>query len=359
MSAGRLLSLLLLLQSRGRVTARDAAQELDVSVRTAYRDLARLREAGVPLYAEPGPGGGYGLVDGYRTRLTGLSEGEARALFLAGLPGPAADLGLGAEVAAARLKLLAALPAGHRQEAARTAAVFHLDAPGWYRAPEPAPHLPVLVDAVLGRRAVDVRYRRWRTPQEVSRRLRPYGLVLKSGTWYLVAAGGRVGTYRVDRVLDAVPTGEVFDRPGDFDLEAYWTAYLEDFTARRHTGTATVRFSPRGRARLPDNAPPEVVRAVDATAVPVGEDGWVEAVVPTEGVEHACGELLRLGADIEVVAPPELRRAMAATVRALARAYDTDPAPADPAPADPADGAGADGAEADDVGTRHGRRGGR
>ncbi|MET9422600.1 YafY family protein [Streptomyces sp. NPDC006540] len=324
MSAGRLLSVLLLLQSRGRMSARGIAGELGVSVRTAYRDLARLQAAGVPVYAEPGPGGGYQLLDGYRTRLTGMSEGEARALFFAGLPGPAADLGLATEMTTARLKLLAALPAGLREEASRTAAVFHLDAPGWYREPERTPHLPLFVDAVLTRRAVDVRYRRWRAPQEVDRRLRPYGLVLKSGVWYLVAAGrSRIATYRVTQVLDAALSDERFDRPEGFDLGTYWAAYLADFEARRYTGTATIRLSPRGRRRLPDNVPPEVVQAVDstATATAADDDGWIEAVVPTESTEHACGELLRLGTDVEVVAPAELREAMATTVGALARAY--------------------------------------
>ncbi|MFB7368265.1 helix-turn-helix transcriptional regulator [Streptomyces sp. NPDC056222] len=322
MSAGRLLSLLLLLQSRGRMSARGIADELGVSVRTAYRDVARLQTAGVPVYAEPGPGGGYQLLDGYRTRLTGMTEGEARALLFAGLPGPAADLGLATEVTAARLKLLAALPDGLREEAARTAAVFHLDAPGWYRDPEETPHLPLFVDAVLTRRAVDVRYRRWRAPQEVDRRVRPYGLVLKSGVWYLVAATrSRIATYRITQVLDAALSDEQFERPRDFDLGTYWASYLDDFRSRRYTGTATVRLSPRGLQRLPDNVPLEVVRAVESTATAVGDDGWVEAVIPTESTDHACGELLRLGIDVEVVAPPELRRAMAGIVDALARTY--------------------------------------
>ncbi|MFD7611376.1 helix-turn-helix transcriptional regulator [Streptomyces sp. NPDC059828] len=325
MSAGRLLSVLLLLQSRGRMSAQGLADELGVSLRTAYRDLARLQAAGVPVYAEPGRGGGYQLVDGYHTRLTGMSEGEARALFFAGLPGPAADLGLAAEVAAARLKLLAALPTGLRDEAARTAAVFHLDAPGWYREPEQTPYLPPLVDAVLTRRAVDVRYRRWRAPQEVRRRLRPYGLVLKSGVWYVVAGvKQRIATYRVTQILDAAVCDERFDRPQDFDLAAHWSSYLDDFHARRHTGTATIRLSRRGRRRLPDNVPPEVVRAVESTATAADDEGWVEAVIPIESTEHACGELLRLGVDVEVVAPAELRQAMAAVVGVLARAYGSD-----------------------------------
>ncbi|KIF76439.1 transcriptional regulator [Streptomyces sp. 150FB] len=322
MSAGRLLSVLLLLQSRGRVSARGIADELGVSVRTAYRDLARLQAAGIPVYAETGRNGGYRLLEGYRTRLTGMSEGEARALFFAGLPGPAADLGLASEVAGARLKLLAALPAGLREEAARTAEVFHLDAPAWYQEPEQTPHLVLFADAVLTRRVVEVRYRRWRAPQEVDRRLRPYGLVLKSGVWYLVAASkSRIATYRITQVLEAVLSDERFDRPPDFDLGAYWTSYLDDFRTRRFSGRATVRFSPRGLRRLPDNLPPEVVRAVESTATAVGDNGWVEAVIPIESPEHVCGELLRLGVDVEVVAPPELRQAMAYTVGVLTGMY--------------------------------------
>ncbi|MFJ5115740.1 helix-turn-helix transcriptional regulator [Streptomyces sp. NPDC088551] len=324
MSAGRLLSVLLLLQSRGRMSARGIADELSVSTRTAYRDLARLQAAGIPVYAETGRNGGYRLLEGYRTRLTGMSEGEARALFFAGLPGPAADLGLASEVAGARLKLLAALPAGLREEAARTAEVFHLDAPAWYREPEQTPYLTLFVDAVLTRSVVEVRYRRWRAPQEVDRRLRPYGLVLKSGVWYLVAASkSRIATYRVTHVLDATLSDERFDRPPDFDLGAYWNSYLDDFRTRRYNGRATIRLSPRGLRRLPDNLPPEVVRAVESTASAVGDDGWVEAVIPTESPEHVCGELLRLGVDVEVVAPAELRQAMADTVGVLAGVYGT------------------------------------
>ncbi|MFJ2651850.1 helix-turn-helix transcriptional regulator [Streptomyces sp. NPDC087420] len=318
----RLLLTLLLLQTRGRMSARRLADELGVSVRTAYRDLDRLRATGVPVYAEQGRAGGYQLLDGYRTRLTGLNEREARVLFLAGLPTPAADLGLADEVAATRLKLLAALPEGMREEATRTDAVFHLDAPGWYREAEATPYLPLLVDAVFGRRAVDVRYRRWREPREVERRLCPYGVVLKSGTWYLVAAaGGRTATYRITHILDAVLSDERFERPEDFVLSAYWSSYLDDFESRRYTGTATIRLSPRGRERLAANVPPEVVRACAATATPVGGDGWSEAVIPTESTAHACGELLRLGVDVEVVAPEELRRAMADAVGVLARTY--------------------------------------
>lgn len=321
MPAGRLLSMLLLLQTRGRMSAGQLAGELGISVRTAYRDLARLQAAGVPLYAETGQHGGYRLVEGYRTRLTGLSGGEARALLLAGLPAPAADLGLAEEVAAARLKLLAALPAELRDQAERTAAVFHLDAPGWYQQAEAQPGLTLLMDAVVAQRAVDVTYRRWRAPQEVRRRLRPYGLVLKSGAWYLVAAGSRIATYRVAQVSEVTVTAERFERPAGFDLAAHWSAYLADFEARRFTGVATIRLSADGLARLPDLADAAVVRAVAESAGEPGDDGRVEATIPIENIRHACQELLRFGTEVEVTGPPELRRAMAATVIALARRY--------------------------------------
>src|SRR5215468_4881656 len=156
MRASRLLSLLLLLQARGRMTAGQLAEELEVSVRTIYRDVDSLHSAGVPLYGEAGPEGGYQLLNGYRTRLTGLTEAEAESLFLAGLPGPAAELGLGAVVAAAQLKLMAALPAELRDRAGRISGRFHLDAPSWYRHADEAPHLAAVADAVWDERVIEV-----------------------------------------------------------------------------------------------------------------------------------------------------------------------------------------------------------
>jgi len=187
MRASRLLCLLLLLQSRGRMTARQLADELEVSVRTVYRDVEALSAAGVPLYGDAGHAGGYQLLEGYRTRLTGLTAAEAQALFLSGLPGPAAELGLGSVLAVATLKLRAALPASLHENADRLAERFHLDAPGWYRRPEHVPHLPAVAAAVWDRQVIQVTYRRWREPAEVTRRLEPHGLVLKAGTWYVVA----------------------------------------------------------------------------------------------------------------------------------------------------------------------------
>src|SRR5215468_5173498 len=159
MRASRLLSALLLLQTNGRMSARALAEALDVSVRTVYRDMTALHEAGVPVYAEGGPDGGYQLVAGFRTTLTGLTEDEARVLFLTGLPGPAADLGLGEQVSAAELKLTAALPPALRATANRVRERFHLDAPGWYTRGDASPHLGHVAEALWQQRRIRISYR--------------------------------------------------------------------------------------------------------------------------------------------------------------------------------------------------------
>src|SRR5918992_797359 len=184
MRASRLVNLLLLLQTRGQMTARELSRELEVSERTIYRDVDALSASGVPIYAERGPLGGIRLVEGYRTRLTGLTGDEAEALFPSGLPGPAAELGLGTVVAAARLKVLAALPSELRVRASRLVERFHLDTAGWFHTGEPVPHLAALADAVWEARRIEVKY--WRGDRVVDRSLEPLGLVLKGGIWYLV-----------------------------------------------------------------------------------------------------------------------------------------------------------------------------
>ncbi|MGW7443831.1 helix-turn-helix transcriptional regulator [Kitasatospora sp. NPDC054795] len=307
MRASRLVALLLLLQNRGRLTAEQLAGELEVSVRTVYRDVQALAAAGVPLYGDAGHAGGYRLVDGYRTRLTGLTADEAQAAFLAALPGAAAELGLGEALTAAQLKLRAALPAELREHAGRIQERFLLDAPGWYGAADETPHLAAVAAAVWERRAVVLRYRRWRAPEEIERRVEPYGLVLKAGRWYLVAAGpGGMRTYRVDQVVGLRALDEEFAVPDGFGLGAYWTGYLADFRARLHTGEALVRLTPEGARRL---------------GVAAADEGWTEARVPIESLDHAHGEFLRLGADVEVLEPAELRDRVARTVRALAARY--------------------------------------
>ncbi|MFD8967466.1 helix-turn-helix transcriptional regulator [Streptomyces sp. NPDC059568] len=331
MKSSRLLSILLLLQTGGRMTAAQLAEELEVSVRTVYRDIESLHAAGVPLYGDAGHAGGYRLLAGYRTRLTGLSAGEAEALFLSGIPGPAAELGLGPALAAAQLKLRAALPAELRAQADRMRTRFHLDAPGWYALDDDVPYLPQVADAVWHSRVLDIRYRRWKEPTDVDRCLEPYGLVLKAGRWYVVAAartgadadgaaggtGAAARTYRIDQILELAVRDEEFEPPAAFDLAGYWQHHQQDFHARLHQGEAVVRLSPRAAERLAGTA-------VSVTPEPE-PDGWIRAVLPIESLDHAHREFLALGTDVEVLAPPELRARLAETVRALAARYDSSP----------------------------------
>ncbi len=323
MRASRLLTILLLLHTRGRVSAQQLADELEVSLRTVYRDVEALGATGIPVYATRGRTGGFQLLEGYRTRLTGLTGDEADALFLAGLPSAAADLGLGSVLAATQLKLLAALPPDLRDRAARIRDRFHLDAPGWERRTESPPFLPVVADAVWGQRQVDVRYER-SNREVVERTLCPLGLVLKAGTWYVVAAvdgdGRGPRTYRVSRVLSAVDTGRGFQRPVGFDLAAHWADYQHDYEARLFRGTARIRVSPQGRQLLFLLGGLAARRAHEAMQPP-GADGWTVTTVPIESVTHAHHALLQLAEEVEVLEPAELRAAVAASARALAERY--------------------------------------
>ncbi|MEU6113222.1 WYL domain-containing protein [Streptomyces sp. NPDC047117] len=324
MRADRLLSLLLLLQNRGRMTAPELAAELEVSVRTVYRDIEALGASGVPVCAERGPAGGYRLVDGYRTRLTGLTDAEADSLFLAGAPGPARELGLGAVLATAQLKLRAALPAGPADRARRVQERFHLDAPAWFRDADPVPHLTEVARAVWEQRVLRVHYRRW-GGEDRRVVLHPLGLVLKSGIWYLVAlADGTPRTYRIARLLAADVTDEPFERPDGFDLAAHWAESSRRLESALHKGTARLRISPRAQRLLPMQFGAAGTRALE-TAGPPDAAGWVRVEMPVETEAVAVADLLRLGTEAEVLGPPELRAAVARTVTELARRYAATP----------------------------------
>ncbi|WP_338182546.1 WYL domain-containing protein [Jatrophihabitans sp.] len=323
MRASRLLSILLLLHTRGRISAQRLADELEISVRTAYRDIEALSSAGIPIYATRGRNGGFQLLEGYRTRLTGMTADEADALFLAGLPGPAADLGLGGVLAATQLKLLAALPPELRDRAARIRDRFHLDAPGWLRDADAPPYLATVADAVWTQHRVEVRYER-SNRAVVERVLEPLGLVLKAGTWYVVTGvrddhrGPR--TYRASRLLAAAALDEPFERPAGFELERYWADYQRDYEERIFQGTATIRLSEGGRQLLFLIGSP-AARAGHAAMGEADSAGWAETEVPIESVRHAHHALLQLGDDVEVLAPAELRELVAASGRALAARY--------------------------------------
>jgi predicted DNA-binding transcriptional regulator YafY len=319
MRASRLLSILLLLQNRGRMTADDLASELEVSVRTIYRDIDALSESGVPVYADRGRAGGYRLVDGYRTRLTGMTEEEAQALSLAGLPAAAAELGLGTVLAAAQLKLRAALPTS---QAGKVAERFYLDVPGWHRGIESLPRLSEIADAVWQNRRIRMTYERW-DGSVAEREVEPLGVVLKAGNWYL--AGRRDGhdrTYRISRV-HALEQGDEFERPADFDLAEYWREWSEQFERRMYPRVAVVRLSPRARALVPfylGSVGAGALRRAELDGEP-DADGWLRVGLPVEPGEPALGELLRFGPELQVIDPPELREQIAEAIRRMGSSY--------------------------------------
>lgn len=323
--ASRLLSILLTLTVRGQVSAAELAADLEVSVRTIYRDVEALSAAGVPVYATRGRAGGIALLEGYRTRLTGMTAPEADALFLSGLPGAAADLGLGSVLAATQLKLLAALPPELRERAARIRDRFYLDAPGWLRENDAPPYLSAVAEALWTQRRVDVRYER-SNRAVVERVLEPLGLVLKAGTWYLVATvpddqrGPR--TYRVSRISVAAARDETFERPPGFDLEIFWADYQRGYAERVYTETALVRLSAVGRELLFLLGPIAARRARAQLGEP-DDDGWMCTRVPIESVRHGHHALLQFGEHVEVLEPRPLRELIARSARALADRYDS------------------------------------
>lgn len=314
MRASRLLAILILLQLRTRLTGADLAEEFEVSLRTIYRDIDALSAAGVPVYADKGPGGGFRLIEGYRTRLTGLDADEAEALTMIGLPGPADSLGLGAAAARARGKLLAALPPSAVEGADRIVGRFHLDSVDWYRAADEAPHLATLARAVLDERRVEMTYESWSGVRNWI--AAPLGLVLKGGAWYLVAeARARISTFRVSGIQALVTKDETITRPDGFDLVRYWTESLRLFEEELRPLLAEIRISPDGQRRLKREG------AYAERAIGAGRenaDGWRTILLPIETVDQAAHLLLGLGVDVDVIGPEILRARVGALARGIA-----------------------------------------
>ncbi len=314
------MQLLLLLQTRGGTTAPELARELEVSVRTVYRDIEALSAAGVPIYTEPGRTGGVRLIDGYRTRLTGLTTEEADAVLLTGQPAAAADLGLGTVLATAQLKVLAALPPELRGRATRIAERVHVDAPGWFHRPDETPMLAAVADALWHDRRLDIRYER--KDRAVERRLDPLGLVSKAGTWYLVARdGSAIRSYRVSRIAAAEQNGETFTRPVDFDLAEHWSAAADDFARSMLRVRARCRIAATQLRLLRLMTEPAAVAEAMASATEPDAEGWVEVTIPSESYEVLASVILPLGEFCEVLDPPEFRDRLATTAFAMAERY--------------------------------------
>lgn len=292
---------MLLLQEGRQATAQSLADEVEVSVRTIYRDIGALGAAGVPLWTEPGPGGGIRLLDGWQSKLTGMTGTETSALMLLGMPSVAADLGLSDATAAAESKLLGALPVSLRASAQLWRERVHVDVPGWFTAPVANELVPVLARTVLGGREIEIRYRGG------SRVVGPLGLVVKASVWYLVATrGARILSFRVDRIESVVEQATDVLRPVGFDLAQWWDASMVEFDR------SLLRFP--CRVRLSDNAVRALPRVIGVAATPdlgtADSDGWTEVELMLESEEVALAQLIALGGGVSVLGPASLRRSL-------------------------------------------------
>ena len=306
MRADRLLAIVLLLQNNGRMTARRLAHELEVSVRTIYRDVAALSVAGIPVYTEDGPGGGIALVESYRTDLTGLSREEAGALAMLSIPEPLVQLGVGPELKAALLKISAALPAISQEAEGRAQRRVHLDASWWFQSEEPLPHLSTIYRALSAERRLQLTFQAG-FGTEIQLEMAPYGLVAKANVWHLVGeADGRLRTLKVSDITGAEMLSEAAEVPADFDLAACWKAWCETYERRRPSYPVTARIAPGLAANL-RYVFGEQAGAILAQAGPPDAGGWREATLPFESIEDARTRLLGLGRAVEVLAPQALR----------------------------------------------------
>jgi predicted DNA-binding transcriptional regulator YafY len=325
--ADRLVSLVLLLQARGGVTARDLAAELGVSVRTVYRDLGALGAAGVPVITESGPGGGCRLMDGYRFPLRGLRADEAEALLILGVPAALRDLGLDR-----------ALSAAHRQiqvtSGTAPGVLVHLDMPRWFGSQEEVPCLRDLARALRLGRKLRLAYRHADGREDDPRVTGPLGLVNKAGTWYLVAGTGdghgdpRV--FRAGRIGSAAVLAEPFPRPPGFGLAEFWTRWSAEFEDSRPRIQVTLRASPGALAAFPEVFGQAAGPAL-ASASPPAADGWRVVTLTFEHDLAAVHRLAGFGGQVEVLDPPSVRAALLATAREILGRYQAQSACVRPA----------------------------
>ena len=317
MRADRLLSILLLLQVQRTTTARELAERLEVSERTIHRDMEALGAAGIPVLAERGAGGGWRLLEEYRTNLTGLNAAEIQALFLTKPPRLLADLGLGKAADAALIKLLAALPSISRRGAEYASQRIYVDVGGWRQSEDDVSLLPTLQAAVWQERKLQLVYERG-DGATVERLVDPLGLVAKGSLWYLIAAvEGDLRTYRVSRVRGATITEQPCAWPEGFDLATYWEQSSAQFKANLPRYPAVLRVDPAILPRMRSESRYARVERQE----PPDDDGWVRLHMRFEVEHSACEYVLSYGTQIEVIEPPELRELVIRTAQAIVAFY--------------------------------------
>lgn len=308
MRADRLISIMMLLQTRGQMTAETLSQELAVSKRTIYRDIDALSASGVPIYADGGPGGGYALLDSYRTTLNGLTQEEIRALFLLITPESLSDLAINQALKSAVLKLTSALPPRLYDEPDFVRGRFYIDSSAWFQSSEPAPHLDHLQKAIWSDHIIEIKYRP-SAGKPGWRRIAPLGLVAKSNIWYLAADtknGRRV--YRISRVLEIKETADQFQRDPSFDLHNFWHQWVQDYQLSLPTYAVTLRVAPSLFTLLPQIWGDQAQTALNNGAP--DPDGWLVINFTFERRDEALARVLSLGSAVEVISPENLREAI-------------------------------------------------
>ena len=320
MRADRLLSILLLLQGSRQLTASDLAERLEVSERTIHRDMVALGMAGIPVVAERGSGGGWRLLEEYRTNLTGMNAAEIQTLFLAPPSRLMADLGMRQAADAALIKLLAALPAISRQRAEDIRQRIHIDVAGWGQRGEAVPLLPVLQQAIWQQRRLCFTYG-YEETDAAERVGDPLGLVAKGAVWYIIVAiEGQLRTYRVARVRSADLLDETFERPADFDLAAHWQESSRSFAERIPRFPVTLRVASSALASVRAGGRYSRVEREE----PPDGDGWARVTLLFEDDHSAREFILSYGPQVKVIAPEELRAAVLAAAQATAALYALD-----------------------------------
>jgi len=324
MRADRLVSIMLLLQIHKRLTAQDLARRLEVSQRTIHRDMEALSGAGIPVFAERGSGGGWSLVEDYRTSLTGLKKDEILALFLSTPSRLLADLGLEKASGAALTKLRASLPDIYQRTAEYGLQRIFIDTEGWNQYEESATALPAIQRAIWSDQKLKITYDRGNGCDSFERVVDPLGLVAKRSVWYLVAAfDGQVRSYRVSRITNPSILEDKVERPKSFDLETFWRQSTASFKTRLPRYRARLRVSPTitprlrfaGRfARIENIASPD-------------PDGWAEVWILFQFEHEACEFALGFGTDVEVLEPDGLRKLVLVRARAVAEFYDSPKTP--------------------------------
>jgi len=301
MRADRLLSILLLLQTHPCLTGRELAARLEVSERTIHRDMESLGAAGVPVVAERGAGGGWSLLESYRTNLTGLNLSEIQSLFIAAPAHLMADLGLRQASETALIKLLASLPGDRsRHDAAFMRQRIHIDGAGWQQEPELVEWLPVVQEALWQEHKLHITYERG-DGTCTERLLDPLGLVAKGRIWYLVAnVDEQTRTYRISRIQNAHLSDEPSLRPPDFDLAAFWKESSAQFKANLPRYCTTFRVDP---AIVPDM---RYAGHIEGLSSP-DDDGWITADMRFDVELEARAYALGFGGQLEVLSPLDLR----------------------------------------------------